>query len=163
MIRKEAWSFCRTISGVSLCLELHEPKGPQGFAARREPCALEGWVLQGLPHGDIHIWISIPVSSFAAPPSSHHAGVPRNLTPKMSYRGTSLMRKRTPLGPYRRPMPRVVGASQGNGCFPMVEVPLYAARNDAPLGVLRRGCFSVQGLLDHKVHQAVGAYSDLCL
>ena len=27
------------------------------------------------------------------------------------YRGTSLIRKRTPLGPYRRPMPRVLGWS----------------------------------------------------
>jgi len=26
-------------------------------------------------------------------------------------RGTSLLRKRTPLGPYRRPMPRVLGVS----------------------------------------------------
>ena len=28
-----------------------------------------------------------------------------------SYRGTSLTGKRTPLGPYRRPMPRVLGGS----------------------------------------------------
>ena len=27
------------------------------------------------------------------------------------YRGTSLIRKCTPLGPYRRPMPRVLGGS----------------------------------------------------
>ena len=27
------------------------------------------------------------------------------------YRGTSLTRKRTPLGPYHRPMPRVLGGS----------------------------------------------------
>ena len=27
MIRKEAWSFYRTISGVLLCWELEEPKG----------------------------------------------------------------------------------------------------------------------------------------
>ena len=27
------------------------------------------------------------------------------------YRGTSLIRKSTPLGPYRRPMPRVLGGS----------------------------------------------------
>ena len=27
------------------------------------------------------------------------------------YRGTALTRKRTPLGPYRRPMPRVLGGS----------------------------------------------------
>ena len=31
MIRKEAWSFYRTISGVRLCWELEEPKGPKGF------------------------------------------------------------------------------------------------------------------------------------
>jgi len=30
---------------------------------------------------------------------------------KRLYRGTSLTRKRTPLGPYRRPMPRVLGGS----------------------------------------------------
>ena len=29
----------------------------------------------------------------------------------INYRGTSLTRKRTPLGPYRRPMPRVLGGS----------------------------------------------------
>ena len=40
------------------------------------------------------------------------------------YRGTSLIRKRTPLGPYRRPMPRVLGWSQGGGRFFMGEVPL---------------------------------------
>jgi len=35
------------------------------------------------------------------------------------YKGTSLIRKRTPLGPYRRPMPRVLWGSQGGGRFPM--------------------------------------------
>ena len=30
MIRKEAWSFYRTISGVRLCWELEEPQGPKG-------------------------------------------------------------------------------------------------------------------------------------
>ena len=42
------------------------------------------------------------------------------------YRGTSPTRKRTPLGPYRRSMPRVLGGSQGGGRFPVGEVPLYA-------------------------------------
>ena len=37
---------------------------------------------------------------------------------------TSLTRKRTSLGPYRRPMPRVQGGSQGGGRFLMGEVPL---------------------------------------
>ena len=45
------------------------------------------------------------------------------------YRDTSLIRKRTPLGPYRRPMPRVLGGSQGGGCFLMGEVPLYVQRS----------------------------------
>jgi hypothetical protein len=40
------------------------------------------------------------------------------------YRGTSPIRKRTPLGPYRRPMPRVVGGSWGGGRCLMGEVPL---------------------------------------
>ena len=44
--------------------------------------------------------------------------------PEGHYRGTSLIRKRTPLGPCRRPMPRVVGGSQGGGRFLMSEVPL---------------------------------------
>ena len=29
VIRKEAWSFYRTISGVRLCWELEEPEGPE--------------------------------------------------------------------------------------------------------------------------------------
>jgi len=49
VIRKEAWLFCRTSSGVRLCWELEEPKGPKGpKAARREPSALEGWILEVL-------------------------------------------------------------------------------------------------------------------
>ena len=48
-----------------------------------------------------------------------------------TYRGTSLTRKRTPLGPYRRPMPRVLGGSEGVGRFLMSKVPLYGG----PMGV----------------------------
>ena len=33
VIRKEAWSFYRTISGVRLCWELEEPEGPKGGSA----------------------------------------------------------------------------------------------------------------------------------
>ena len=44
------------------------------------------------------------------------------------YRGTSPTRKRTPLGPYRRPMPRVLGGSYGGGRFLMSEVPLWVKR-----------------------------------
>ena len=39
------------------------------------------------------------------------------------YRDTSLIRKRTTLGPYSRPMPRVVGGSYGVGRFLMGETP----------------------------------------
>ena len=33
--RKEAWSFYRTISGVHLCWELEEPKGPKGLTSNK--------------------------------------------------------------------------------------------------------------------------------
>ena len=44
------------------------------------------------------------------------------------YRSTSLIRRRIPLGPYRRPMPRVLGRSWGGGHFLMGEVPLYTSK-----------------------------------
>ena len=40
------------------------------------------------------------------------------------YRGTPLMRDPPPLGPYRRPMPRVLGWSYGGGHFLKSELPL---------------------------------------
>ena len=40
-------------------------------------------------------------------------------------RGTSSIRNRLPVGPYRRTMPRVVGGSWGGGRFLMGEVPMY--------------------------------------
>ena len=42
------------------------------------------------------------------PPRTQSLRVQGHLT-HVRYRGTSLIRKRTPLGPYRRPMPRVLG------------------------------------------------------
>jgi len=47
----------------------------------------------------------------------------------IQYRGTSLIEKRPPLGPYRRPMPRVLWWSYGGGLFLMSEVPLYVGPN----------------------------------
>jgi hypothetical protein len=47
----------------------------------------------------------------------------------------SCMRKRIPLGPYRRSMRRVQGGSKGGGCFLVGEVPLYSmaeTRHDEP-------------------------------
>ena len=43
------------------------------------------------------------------------------------YRGSPLTRKRTSLGPYRRPMPRVLRESSGGGRFLMGEIPLHPA------------------------------------
>ena len=40
-------------------------------------------------------------------------------------RGISLTRKRAPLGPYRRPMPRALGRTQGSGRSLIGEVPLH--------------------------------------
>ena len=41
----------------------------------------------------------------------------------MDHRGTSLTRKLTPLGPYRRPMPRVLEGSYEGGRFLIGEIP----------------------------------------
>ena len=51
-------------------------------------------------------------------------GVELSMSDAELCRGTSLARKRNPLGPYRRPMPRVLGGSLGGGRFLMGEVPL---------------------------------------
>ena len=49
---------------------------------------------------------------------------PSCASPRNQYKGTSLTKKRTPLGPYRRPMPRVLEGSRGDGRFLMGEEPL---------------------------------------
>ena len=41
------------------------------------------------------------------------------------YRGSALTRKRTPLGPYRRPMPRVLRGSWEGGRFLMRGTPVH--------------------------------------
>ena len=41
------------------------------------------------------------------------------------YKGSSLVRNTPLLGPYRRPVRRVLGGSSGVGRFLMGEVPLY--------------------------------------
>ena len=45
------------------------------------------------------------------------------------YRVTSLIRKRTPLAPYSKTMPRALWKPQGGGLFLMSEVPLYNTYN----------------------------------
>ena len=60
--------------------------------------------------------------------------------PLREYRGTSLIRKRTPLGPCSRPMPRVFGGSYGGGRFLTCKVPLYSSHrtNTVELGCRNR-------------------------
>ena len=43
MIRREAWLFCRTSSGVRLCWELEEPKGPKGKRRKWHTERWGGW------------------------------------------------------------------------------------------------------------------------
>ena len=62
-----------------------------------------------------------------APRCRHDKPAPlKTRRPPRRYRGTSLIRKCTPLGPYRRLVPRVLGWSWGGGCFLAGEVPLYS-------------------------------------
>ena len=59
------------------------------------------------------------------------------------YRGTSLTKKQTRPGPYRRPVPRVLGESKRGGSHLMGEVLLYAPlRTPTPVWGSRCG---VQG------------------
>ena len=67
-----------------------------------------------------HISPAYILPSLARPPAIH---------PRVSYKGTSLTGKRNPLGPYRRPVPRVLGGwafSYGRGT--PVHIQPYAAR-----------------------------------
>ena len=61
VIRKEAWPFCGTSSGVRLCWELEEPEGPTEptglgqdngslFSSVKEPSSLQGSPLGPLGH-----------------------------------------------------------------------------------------------------------------
>ena len=54
------------------------------------------------------------------------------------YRGTSLTKKKTRPGPYRRPVPRVLGESKGGGS------PLWARYSCMPLYAHQHRC-GVQG------------------
>ena len=62
---------------------------------------------------------------------------PENAPVPGAYRGASLTRKRTPLGPYCRHMLRVLGGVRGER-FPMSEVPLFVSASggwsDLPVG-----------------------------
>ena len=49
----------------------------------------------------------------------------RRRTSSCEHRGTSIIRSPLLLGPYRRPIPRVLGGSEGDGRFLMSEVALY--------------------------------------
>ena len=59
-------------------------------------------------------------------PSAMQSACPA-LTEGGQHRGTSLIRNRHPAGPYRRPMPRALGVSWGDGRFLTSELPLYGS------------------------------------
>ena len=76
-----------------------------------------------------------PPKAFATNPYTHNTPDPalddgtsfreRN-TVRQPYRGTSLTKKRTRLGPFSRPMPGVLGGSQEGGRFLMARYPCTA-------------------------------------
>ena len=65
-----------------------------------------------------------------------------------TYRGISLTRKRTLLGPYRRPMPRLQGGSWGGGRFLISEVPLQRAARLLLRPRYRVRSINIQGFKD---------------
>jgi len=73
--------------------------GPASGENTSHLCRLRGYASWGP-----HVW--------AAPVFSISTGrTVKRINNLYIYRGTSPTRKRTPLGPYRRPMPRVLGGS----------------------------------------------------
>ena len=70
------------------------------------------------------------------------------------YRGTSLIRKRLPLGTYSRPMPRALRKSRGGGgSFLMSEAPLYAPIWRGRCRAKREQPQTFQGLSPNSQHQ----------
>ena len=80
------------------------------------------------------------------------------MTRLWEYRGTSLIRNRTPLGPYCRPMPRALKESRGGGLFLWVRYPCSVGRTFS----LSHTGYGVQGYLAHmtpppqNLHRALG-------
>ena len=68
------------------------------------------------------------------------------------YRGTAPIRNQPPLGPYRRPMPRVLEGSQGGGRLLMSKVPLYHAVR--VLHVSKNGKARVVEVVPHRTHHS---------
>ena len=71
------------------------------------------------------------------------------------YRRTSLARKRTHLGPYRRPVPRVLGGTQVGGRFLMGEIPLYGV----PCGTVRSSYPAILGVLKSQFLREINQFS----
>ena len=94
VIRKEAWPFYRTSSGVRLFWQLAEPKRPKGRADEGQSHLEEERPASGL-HGYLAHMVILGGGRFL-------------MSEGPLYMGTSLMRN-TPLrGPYSRTIPRVV-------------------------------------------------------
>jgi len=68
------------------------------------------------------------------------------------YRGTAPIRNQPPLGPYRRPMPRVLEGSQGGGRLLMSKVPLY--REVRVLHMSKKGESRGIGVMPHRTHHS---------
>ena len=72
-------------------------------------------------------------------------GLHLNQVEVLRIQGYLTYKNRLPLGPYRRPMSRVLGGSKGGGRFLMSEVPQYIPNGTTV-------ALRVQGYLAHKKH-----------
>ena len=123
--RKSAAAIPPALS-VSLSLGIQ----PRVGSGDTNPCRMTGVTL----HSRIRSpYTGLYPQTFLPPPPAlsqcnSRTKIPPPLPPlahrTVDYRGTSFTGKRTSLGPYRRPMPRVLGGSWGGGRFLMGEVPL---------------------------------------
>ena len=77
--------------------------------------AVRGDPVVGDRHAFQHLECRKESMSLNYEPSSELLHLCSHPSRSLSYRGTSLIKKHPPLGPYRRPMPRVPGGSSGGG------------------------------------------------
>ena len=116
VIRKEAWSFYRTISGVRLWWELEVPKRPTGLSKAPEEESRPLPIFVGDSSDNLGTLNTLPEGPFALVNSGESKHPWRRLGSPLHYRAFSLTKKLPPPHrPYRRPtcMPRVLGGSQG--------------------------------------------------
>jgi len=184
VIRKEAWSFYRTISGVRLCWELEEPKGPKGTdrpASGLKDPPRDGQARPGTDRpGQARLGTDRPASGRTGPPRDGHArlgadrpasgqtGPPRDRQARLGTdsllhrageeRGESRTRMLWSLGLIRDTVRAPYNTISGRDCVKSLRLCLHGTcpQRQARLGTDRPGFESVLGGRGEDVEELLG-------